>query len=179
MKWNIDSAHSSAEFAVKHMMISTVKGHFSTISGSFDFEEANPHNASVEASIEVASINTRDEKRDGHLSSPDFLDVANYPNITFKSTQVEKTGDNEFKVTGDLTIRDVTKPVVLEVEYNGQSKSPWGTSVAGFSAKTSINRKDFGLSWNVALETGGWLVGDKVNISLEVEGVLQAAEVTA
>jgi polyisoprenoid-binding protein YceI len=179
MKWNIDNAHSNVEFAVKHMMISTVKGRFAKFSGSFDFEETSAAADSVEATIEVASIDTRDEKRDGHLSSPDFFDAATFPTITFKSTQIEKTSDNEFKVTGDLTIRDVTQPAVLDVEYNGQSKSPWGMTVAGFSAKTSVNRKDFGLNWNVALETGGFLVGDKINISLEIEGVAQAAQVPA
>ncbi len=179
MKWNIDNSHSYAEFSVRHMMITNTKGRFTKISGSFDFDEAALTGDSVEATIEVDSIDSHDEKRDGHLRSPDFFDVATFPNITFKSTNVEKTGDNEFKVTGDLTVRDVTKSVVLEVEYNGQNKTPWGATVAGFSAKTSINRKDFGLNWNVALETGGWLVGEKVNIALEIEGATQPAAVVA
>ncbi len=178
MKWNIDGSHSSAEFSVKHMMITTTKGKFKVLSGTLDFEEGKVEGSYVEATIEAASIDSHDEKRDGHLRSADFLDVEKYPNITFKSTQVEKVKDDEWKVTGDLTIRDVTKSVVLDVEYAGQSKSPWGATAAGFSGKTSINRKDFGLNWNVALETGGVLVSDTVKISLELEAIAVPQEAT-
>jgi polyisoprenoid-binding protein YceI len=177
MKWNIDSAHSLAEFSVKHMMVTTVKGRFDKVSGEVEFDEANPERSEVDVTIDTASITTRDEKRDAHLKSADFFEVEKYPTITFKSTKVEKTGNNEFRVTGDLTLHGVTKQVVLETEYAGQGKNPWGMTVAGFSAKTSVNRKDFGLNWNVALETGGMLVSEKVNINIEAE--LVAAPVTA
>jgi polyisoprenoid-binding protein YceI len=170
MTWTIDNSHTLAEFSVRHMMVSNVKGRFDQVSGSFEFDEANPSASSIEVTISVASITTRDEKRDTHLKSPDFFDAETHPNITFKSTEVEKTGDNAFKVTGDLTIRGVTKPVVLDVEYNGQGKNPWGIATIGFNASTSINRKDYGLNWNVALEAGGMLVGETVKINLEVEG---------
>lgn len=170
MTWVIDNAHSSAEFSVRHMMVSNAKGRFSKVSGTFEFDETNPSASEVEATIDVSSINTHDEKRDGHLISPDFFDVAVYPTITFKSTKVEKKSDEKFVVEGDLTIRDVTKSVTLDVEYNGQGKNPWGITVAGFNAITAINRKDFGLNWNAALETGGVIVGENVKISLEIEG---------
>ncbi len=155
------------------MMLSTVRGQFSKFSGTLDFNEADPATSTVNVTIETASIESRDEKRDGHLKSPDFFDVEKYPTMTFKSTSVNKTGDNTAKITGDLTIKDVTKPVVLDVEYHGQAKAPWGTTSAGFSAKTSIDRKDWGLTWNVALETGGILVGDKINIEIDLEAVKQ------
>ena len=169
MKWSIDNAHSLVEFSVKHMMITTVKGRFGKVTGTLDFEEPGFGKSFVEAVVDVSSIDTRDEKRDGHLKSADFFDVEKYPTINFKSTSVEEVKPNEFKVIGDLTIKDVTKSVTLDVEYAGQNKNPWGMTVAGFSASTSINRKDFGLNWNVALETGGWLVGDNIKISLELE----------
>lgn len=179
MTWNIDSSHTRANFSVRHMMISNVNGQFDDITGTVDFNEADPAQSSLNVKIGVASINTRDEKRDGHLKSPDFFDVANHPYLTFESTKVEKTGENVGRVTGNLTIRGVSKPVVLEVEYNGQAKSPWGTTSAGFSATTKINRKDWGLNWNVALETGGWLVGDDVKITIEAEIVKQPEAVAA
>jgi polyisoprenoid-binding protein YceI len=169
MKWSIDNSHTLVEFSVKHMMITTVKGRFGTVTGTLAFDGTNDAMASAEATIETASIDTRDEKRDGHLRSADFFDVEKYPYITFKSTKVEKVKDNDYKVTGDLTIKDTTKSVTLDVEYAGQGKNPWGMTVAGFSASTSINRKDFGLNWNVALEAGGFLVGDNIKISLELE----------
>ncbi len=173
MKWVIDGSHSSAEFAVKHLMVSTVKGHFSEMAGEIEFDDANPANSAVEATIQVASINTRDEKRDGHLKSAEFFEAEKYPTITFKSTKVEKVSDTDHKVTGNLTIRDVTKEVVMDVEYAGQSKSPFGDTRSGFTGKTTINRKDFGLNWNVALEAGGVMVSEKVNIILEIEAILQ------
>lgn len=179
MNWTIDGSHSLAEFSVKHMMVSTVKGRFQTVSGNITWDETNPANSSVEATIDATSITTNDEKRDAHLASADFFEHAKYPTITFKSTKVEARNAENFKVTGELTLHGVTKEVTLDVEYNGSGKNPWGMTVAGFSAKTSLNRKDYGLNWNVALEAGGVLVSDKINITLEVEAVAQPAEVTA
>jgi polyisoprenoid-binding protein YceI len=181
MSWNIDSAHSEVNFAVRHMMISNVRGQFQKVGGSVEFDEANPANTLVDVQIETASVNTREEKRDGHLKSPDFFDAEKYPYLTFKSKRIEMKDASHARLIGDLTIRDVTREVSLDVEYNGSAKSPWGTTSAGFSAKTSIKRKDWGLNWNVALETGGWLVGDDVHISVELEIVQQpeAAPVAA
>jgi polyisoprenoid-binding protein YceI len=175
MSWIIDPAHTRATFSAKHMMITNVHGQFNEVEGVVDFNEQDPTRSTVDVKIAAASINTREEKRDAHLKSPDFFDVEKYPYLTFKSTRAEKTGDNTGRLYGNLTIRDVTKPVTLDVEYNGQAKSPWGTVNAGFSAATKVNRKDWGLNWNVALETGGFLVGDIVTINLEVEIVKQAA----
>jgi polyisoprenoid-binding protein YceI len=174
MSWNIDSAHSEVNFTVRHMMISNVRGQFQKVGGSVEFDEAVPANTLVDVQIEVASVNTNEEKRDGHLKSPDFFDAEKYPYLTFKSKRVEVQDTTHARLIGDLTIRDVTKEVSLDVEYNGQAKSPWGTTNAGFSAKTTIKRKEWGLNWNVALETGGWLVGDDVRIGIELEIVKQA-----
>ena len=173
MAWVIDASHSQVTFTVRHMMIANVRGRFENFSGSVDFNEQDPARSSVEVQIEAASINTRDEKRDGHLKSADFLEVEKHPYLTFKSKRVQKTGDSSGRITGDLTIRGVTREVVLDVDYNGQAKSPWGTTSAGFTASTKINRKDWGLNWNVALETGGLLVGDEVKIDIELEIVKQ------
>jgi polyisoprenoid-binding protein YceI len=170
--WNIDSAHSSAQFKVKHMMISNVKGEFTKVTGKLDLSDADIRQSHVEASIDAASINTREEQRDAHLKSPDFLDVEKFPALTFKSTKVQAKGDGELAVTGDLTIHGVTRPAVFEVEeFSTPTKDPWGGTRIGLSAKTRINRKDFGLTWNAALETGGILVGDEVAITLDVEFV--------
>ncbi|MFZ9859344.1 MAG: YceI family protein [Roseiflexaceae bacterium] len=171
MAWNIDTSHSEILFTVRHMMISNVRGQFNKFSGTINLDEATPTNSSVDVSIDVASINTRDEKRDGHLTSPDFFDAATYPTITFKSTKVEKTGDTTGKIHGDLTIKGVTKAVTLDATFMGKAKSPWGTTSAGFNASTKINRTDFGLTWNVALETGGILVGEEISINIELEAV--------
>jgi len=173
-KWNLDPTHTSAEFAAKHMMITTVRGGFKNVTGTIDFDPEQPEKASVEAVIQTAEItSTGVQQRDDHLKSPDFLDIANYPTITFKSTKVEPSSDRtRAKVTGDLTIRDVTRPVTLDVEYLGQVKSPFGDTRAGFTASTRINREDFGLTWNMALEAGGWLVGKDVTINLEAEAIL-------
>jgi polyisoprenoid-binding protein YceI len=173
MAWVIDPAHTEVNFTVRHMMISNVRGQFQKLSGTIEFDEANPAATTVDVQIEAASVNTREEKRDSHLKSPDFFDAAQYPYLIFKSRRVEVTDASHARLTGDLTIRDVTKEVALEVEYNGSAKSPWGTLSVGFSAMTSLNRKDWGLTWNVALETGGILVGDQVNISIELEIVKQ------
>lgn len=178
--WAIDNSHSSIEFTARHMMIAKVRGSFQNFTGTVEFDEQTPANSSVNVQIEAASIQTRDEKRDGHLTSPDFLDAANHPYLTFTSKRIEVVDDTHGKIIGDLTIRGVTREVVLETEYNGQAKSPWGTTSAGFNASTKINRKDWGLNWNVALETGGVLVGEEVTISIELEIVKQVpAEVAA
>jgi polyisoprenoid-binding protein YceI len=170
--WNLDPVHSVAEFKVKHMMISNVKGQFTTISGSLALDETNIANSRVEATIDAASINTRDAQRDTHLKSPDFFDVEKFPTLSFKSTAVKRTGDEELAVTGDLTIHGVTRQVVFNVEGpTAPGKDPWGNTRVGLSAVTKINRKDFGLSWNSALETGGILVGDDVTITLDVQFV--------
>ncbi|MCC6704755.1 MAG: YceI family protein [Thermomicrobiales bacterium] len=171
--WTIDQSHSLAEFSVRHMMVATAKGQFQTITGTARFDEGDLTTASVEATIDVASITTRDAKRDEHLRSADFFEVEAHPTITFKSTGITKKRDDRFDIAGDLTIRGVTRSVVLDTTFNGIGTSPWGTSVAGFEAETEINRKDFGLEWNVALETGGVLVSDKVKIHLEVELIKQ------
>ena len=168
--WNLDPVHSVAEFKVKHMMISNVKGQFTGISGALTFDEGDITNSRVEATIDVSSINTRDAQRDAHLKSADFFDVEKYPSLTFRSTRVERIGDGELAVTGDLTIHGVTKQVVFQVEGpTPPNKDPWGNTRVGLSATTKINRKDFGLTWNAALETGGILVGEEVTITLDVQ----------
>ncbi|HYK86522.1 MAG TPA: YceI family protein [Ktedonobacteraceae bacterium] len=173
MAWNIDAAHSQATFSVKHMMISTVRGHFEVLSGQLEIDEQHPENSWVEAEVDAASINTRDAKRDGHLRSPDFFDVAQYPKITFKSTKVEPLGDNEYRVTGNLTMHGVTKQETFTAEYSGQVKDLYGLQRAAFSVKGTINRKDYGLNWNVALESGGVLVAEKVSIEIDLAAVQQ------
>jgi polyisoprenoid-binding protein YceI len=177
MAWQIDPTHSEIQFAVRHLMISTVRGQFEKFSGTVDLNEANPTLSSVDVQIEAASITTRNEQRDGHLRSPDFLNADQYPTITFKSKRVEQIDAHHGRITGDLTIRDITHEVPLEVEYSGQAKTPWGTTSAGFSAHTKINRNDWGLNWNQALEAGGVLVGEEIKISIEVEVVKQADQV--
>ncbi len=174
MSWKIDSAHSEINFTVRHMMIANVRGRFENFAGSVEFDLENPENSSVEVEINTDSINTRESQRDAHLKSADFLDVETYPHMVFKSTKIEVLGENTGRIHGDLTIKDVTRAVVLDVTYAGQAKSPWGTTSAGFTASTKINRKDWGLTWNVALETGGWLVGEEIKIDLEMEIVKQA-----
>lgn len=174
--WVIDNSHSHVQFSVRHMMISKVRGRFANFSGTVNFDEQTPANSTVNVQIEAASIETKDEKRDGHLTSPDFLDAANHPYLTFVSKRVEVKDESHGTIYGDLTIRGVSKEVALEVEYNGQAKAPWGTTSAGFNASTKINRKDWGLNWNVGLETGGVLVGEEVSIEIEIEIVKQVEE---
>ena len=176
MSWKIDPSHTRAGFSVRHMMIANVHGQFENVTGTVDFNEADPARSSVDVQIEVASLTTRDEKRDAHLRSADFFDAEKYPYITFKSRRVEKLGDDHGRVIGDLTIRGVSHEVALDVEYSGQAKSPWGTTSAGFTARTKVNRKDWGLNWNVALETGGVLVGEEIAIDIELEIVKQVAQ---
>jgi polyisoprenoid-binding protein YceI len=174
MSWQMDKAHSDIQFAIRHMMISTVRGHFEDFNGTFEVDEADPTQSKIEVVIQVASINTKESQRDNHLRSPDFFNVEKYPTITFKSTRIEKSDDSHGQMYGDLTIKDITKAVVLDVEYAGQTKSPYGVTSAGFTATTKINRKDWDLTWNVALETGGVLVGDEIKINIELELMNQA-----
>jgi polyisoprenoid-binding protein YceI len=169
MAWQIDASHTRAGFSVRHLMISNVHGYFDKVSGTVDFNEEHPATSSLDVQIETGSIQTRDEKRDAHLKSPDFFDVEKYPNMSFKSKVVEPLGPRTARVVGDLTIRDVTKEIVLDVEHNGTAKAPWGTVNAGFTAVGKLNRKDWGLNWNMALETGGVLVGDEVKLQIEAE----------
>jgi polyisoprenoid-binding protein YceI len=170
MTYQIDTQHSSAQFKVRHMMIANVKGEFDKVSGTVDFDAANPAGSKVEASVEVASISTRETDRDNHLKSPDFFDVAKYPQISFKSTGVAKDGAGAYRVMGDLTIRGVSKPVTLEVEsFTDEIKDPWGFMRRGATATTKINRKDFGMEFNIPLDAGGFVVGDSIDITLDVE----------
>lgn len=170
--WKLDPAHSRAEFKVKHMMISNVKGSFSALSGTLTEDTGDPTRSHVEASIDVSTISTGDEQRDTHLKSPDFFDHEQHPQMTFKSTKIEKKGSEEYAVTGDLTLHGVTKPVTFAVEGpSAPGKDPWGNTRIGLSATAKINRKDFGLAWNAALETGGILVGEDVQITLDVQFV--------
>ncbi len=171
--WKLDPAHTQVEFAVKHMMITTVKGRFTDVEGTIVTDEEDPTASSVEVTIDAASIDTRVEDRDNHLRSADFLDVENHPELTFRSTEVEQVGDNEYRMKGDLTIRGVTRPVELHVEEEGRGRDPWGGTRAGFTATTEISRKEWGLTWNQTLETGGVLVADKVRISISAQAVLE------
>ena len=165
----IDSAHSAAQFSVKHMMVSNVRGAFSKVTGTANIDEKDITKSTVEAVIDATTVNTNEPKRDEHLRSADFFDTAKYPTITFKSTKVEQAGQN-LKVTGNLTLHGVTKPVVLDVEgFTTEAKDPWGNTKRGGSATTKINRKDFGLGWNSVLETGGVAVGEEVAITLDLE----------
>ena len=166
--WTIDPAHSSVGFTIRHLMISKVHGHFTRWSGSLVFDEADPAASKVEVQIEVASVDTREPNRDGHLRTGDFFDVEHFPHMTFKSTRVEGSG-SDFKVTGDLTLRGVTKPVVLDVEYGGQSTHPQLGPRIAFSARGVIHRKDFGVSFQQILDTGGLALGEKVDLVLEVQ----------
>ena len=168
MAWQIDPAHSQITFSVRHMMISNVHGRFESFNGEVNFNEADPTKSSVDITIDPASINTRDAKRDGHLRSPDFFDVEKYPAITFKSTRIEKVDDNHGKIYGELTMRGVTREVVLTTEYSGQN-TMWGRTSAGFDASARLNRKLWGLNWNQTLESGGLLVGEDININIELE----------
>lgn len=167
--WTLDPVHSSIGFAVKHMAISTIKGRFGRFEANIDFDPKHPERSSGEVKMAVASIDTRDEGRDGHLRSPDFLDAEKHPWIYFKSRRIEPRAGDHYDVVGDLTIRGVPREVVLDAEYSGLAKDPWGNQRVGFAATTTISRKDFGLTWNVALETGGWVVGDAVKLDIDAE----------
>ena len=169
--WAIDPVHSTAEFAVKHMVFTTARGVFRELEGKLEFDEANLAAARVEATIQVASIDTREPNRDAHLKSDDFFNTEKYPTITFRSTRVEVEGENRAKIYGDLTIRDVTKEVVLDTEYHGQLVDAYGNQRAAFTAETEISRKEFGLRWNALLETGAAVVADRVKITLDIAAV--------
>ena len=174
-KWEIDSSHSGIHFSVRHMVVAKVRGQFARWTGSIQAEHGNLAHASVNVVIDAASIETGVADRDKHLKSADFLDVAEHPELTFKGSQVERLSDESLRLTGELSIRGVTRAVVLDVEYAGKTKDPWGNERAGFTAKTTIDRKDFGLTWNQALEAGGVVVGDRIGIEVEVEAVKQSA----
>ena len=168
--WNLDPAHSVAEFKVKHMMISNVKGQFAKVTGKLTLDESDLANSRVEALIEAASLETRDAQRDAHLKSPDFFDAEKFPTLAFKSSRISIVRDGELAVEGDLTIRGVTRKATFSVECpTPPAKDPWGNTRVAVSATTKINRKDFGLTWNAALETGGILVGDEVTITLDAQ----------
>jgi polyisoprenoid-binding protein YceI len=170
--YEIDPAHSNVQFVVRHLMVSNVRGTFTGVKGSVSYDPGDPATATFGATIDVSTVNTNDEKRDGHLKSPDFFDVAKYPTITFKGKRVEKLSDEEFKATGDLTIHGVTKEVELTVEeVSKEAKDPWGGIRIGATAKGKIKRSDFGLTYNATLETGGVLIGDDVKIELDLEFV--------
>jgi polyisoprenoid-binding protein YceI len=168
--WNIDPAHSVAEFKVKHMMVTNVKGQFTAVTGALVLDEADVTRSRVEATIDAASLTTREPQRDAHLRSADFFDVEKFPTLSFRSTRVSRSANGEITMVGDLTIHGVTREVVFTVEGpSAPHKDPWGNIKAGASATTAISRKDYGLTWNAALETGGILVGDEVTITLDVE----------
>ncbi len=169
MSWIIDTHHTQIEFVARHMMITKVHGQFENFSGNVELDEENPAKTTVDIKIETASVNTRDSKRDDHLRSADFFNAAAFPTMTFKSKQVEVKDNEHAVLVGDLTIKDVTHEVKMDTEFVGKAKNPWGKMVYGFTGKTRINRKDWGLTWNMALETGGVLVGDEIEISIEIE----------
>ena len=174
--WMIDPAHTQVEFGVKHMMFTTVRGQFAAFEGSVDYDATNPAASGVSVTIDASSIDTGVEDRDAHLRSGDFFDVEQFPQITFRSTAVEGSLEQggSFRIIGDLTIRGETREVALDASFDGTGTDPWGGTRAGFTAKTKIDRRDFGLTWNQALETGGVLVGHDITISLQVQAVLQA-----
>ncbi|MBM3749913.1 MAG: YceI family protein [Acidimicrobiia bacterium] len=167
--WTIDASHSEVGFAVKHLMISTVRGRFAGVTGSVTFADGDFSQAAADVTIDAASIDTREDKRDAHLRSADFFDVEKFPVLTFKSRRVQAISGDTFQLVGDLTIKDTSKEVVLDVEFEGTQKDPWGNQKSGFTATTKISRTAFGLTWNAALETGGVLVGDEIKISLDVQ----------
>ena len=177
--WNVDPAHTQSTFSVRHMVISNVRGEFGKTTGTVTVDDKDVSKSKVEATIDASTINTREEKRDAHLKSPEFFDVAKYPTITFKSTKVEKAGQGKLKVTGDLTMRGVTKSVVLDVDGpSAEVKDPWGNTRRGFNAQTTVNRRDFGLNWSAMVEAGP-VVGDEVKIQIDGELIKAAAPAKA
>jgi polyisoprenoid-binding protein YceI len=171
--WTIDPTHSLVEFAVKHLMIATVKGRFGDVKGTVQYNEADPNKSRVEIEIPIGTINTHNEQRDAHLRSPDFFDAANHPLMTFKSRRIDGDINGEFKLVGDLTIRGNTREVALDGEFQGRARDPWGGERMGFTASGKINRREYGLHWNQALDAGGWVLGDDIKMSIEVELVKQ------
>ncbi len=176
--WNIDTTHSGVHFSVRHMVVSKVRGRFAKYTGTIHLDD-DLAKLRVEVIVDAASIDTGTADRDTHLRSADFFDVEKFPSLTFQSTRVERIDDQRFRLVGNLTIRDVTREVVLEATYGGRSKDPWGNERAGFEAKTSLERKDFGLTWNQLLEVGGVLVGDRVELEIEIEAVRGAVQSAA
>ncbi|ARD48499.1 YceI family protein [Sporosarcina sp. P33] len=168
-KWTVDAAHSNIGFSVRHMMVSNVKGSFTGFEGSVNGNPESLNEASIHFEIDVNTINTNNNDRDNHLRSEDFFAAETYPKITFDSTEIVKTGNDKFDVTGDLTVKDVTKKTTFNVVRTGSGKNPWGVDVVGFETETKISRKEYGLTWNQALETGGVLVGDDIKITVEVQ----------
>ena len=167
--WNIDPSHSSVAFVARHLVVSKVRGRFDSFAGAITIAE-DPLQSKVDATIQVGSISTGDDSRDGHLRTGDFFDAEAFPTITFTTTKVTPKGD-DYTLTGDLTIKGVTKPVELELEFGGVEADPWGGTRAGFSAETEVNRKDWGLEYNMVLETGGVMIGEKIKLQLEIEAV--------
>ena len=167
--WKVDASHTSVGFSVKHMMVSKVKGSFAGVEGTVEGNPEDLAGASINFTIDVSTINTNSVDRDNHLRSGDFFDVENFPSITFASTDVVKTGDDEYEITGDMTMKGVTKQVTFEAEYEGSGVNPWGVPVAGFEVKGKVSRKEFGLTWNQTLEAGGVLVGDDIKISIDLQ----------
>ena len=172
--WNLDATHTSIEFSVKHLMISTVKGRFGSFTGTVVVDEAHPERAKIEVAIDVASIDTRTEQRDAHLRSADFFDAEQFPKITFVGTRLEGDPNGEFTLVGDLTIKGTTREIALHGENEGRGKDPWGGERVGFSLKGKFSRGDFGITWNAALETGGVVVSDEVKLSIDAEFVKAA-----
>ena len=172
--WNLDTVHSGINFTVRHMVVSKVRGRFAKFGGSVTLDEDDLTRSIVEATIDASSIDTGTAQRDDHLKSADFFDVEHFPQIGFRSTGIEKLGTDRYRLTGELTIRDVSREIALDVEYGGRGKDPWGNERVGFTAKGTLDRKDFGLKWNQALETGGVLVSDRVEIELELQAVKAA-----
>lgn len=167
--WAIDPIHSNIEFAVRHMMIATVRGRLAGVSGTVALNEADSSASVIDVTIDVGTVDTREAQRDAHLRSADFLDIEHFPKITFRSTRIEPVSDEQFRATGDLTIRDVTRPVVLDITAGGRATDPWGNDRLGFSATTTLKRSAFGLTWNQLLEAGGVAVGDEVKIAIDAE----------
>ena len=178
--YQIDAAHSNVQFSVRHLMVSNVRGTFSGVTGTVSYDPDKPAETTIDATLDVNTVNTNDEKRDGHLKSPDFFDTAQFPVMKFKSKKVESTGTDSQKVTGDLTLHGVTKEVTLSVEeISGESKDPWGNIKIGATVKGKVKRSDFGLTWNAPLETGGVLVGDDVKLEFDLQFLKAAQSATA
>jgi polyisoprenoid-binding protein YceI len=177
--WNLDTVHSGINFTVRHMVVSKVRGRFAKFSGNVALDEGDLTRSIVEATIDTSSIDTGTAQRDDHLRSADFFDVEHFPQIRFRSTGIEKVEGDRYRLTGELSIRDVTRPIALEVEYGGRGKDPWGNERVGFTAKGTLDRRDFGLLWNQVLETGGFLLSDRIELELEVQAVRAAASAAA
>jgi polyisoprenoid-binding protein YceI len=171
--WKLDPTHTLVEFSAKHLMISTVKGRIAGVDGAIYIDEDEPANSSVEATLDARTLDTRVDQRDQHLRSGDFLDVEKFPEIRFRSTEIQGDEQN-FRLTGDLTIRDVTRPITLDGTFEGRTKDPWGGERVGFSATGKFDRRDYGLTWNVILESGGLTVGNDIKIQIDVEAIKQA-----